>query len=265
MTANPTSGPAPLTVTFDATASVDSDGTIINYFWDFGDGNTANGSTASHTYAPGNYTAQLVVTDNLGGFSTDAEPISATNLPPVAAFTVTSSTGTAPLAITANAATSNDPDGSITSYAWDFDTAGSFPGDTASGVTANHTYGAGVYTARLTVTDNNGVTATTTRTITVSGTPAAPTGLHLTGSGCCDTYGDFAWNQVPGADAYNVEIDGYFLGGCVTDHGATFNGQVSTGRVQAVGLCLGSNYDASIRARANGTWGPFSSSINFNL
>jgi hypothetical protein len=33
----------------------------------------------------------------------------------------------------------------------------------------------------------------------------------------------------------------------------------------AVGLCLGSNYDASIRARANGTWGPYSSSINFNL
>ena len=68
-----------------------------------------------------------------------------------------------------------------------------------------------------------------------------------------------------GADAYEVFMDGYFLGGCVTDHGAVISGQVSTGRVQAVGLCLGSQYDVSIRARANGVWGPWSGSIHITL
>jgi hypothetical protein len=127
-------------------------------------------------------------------------------------------------------------------------------------------YTAGTYTVRLTVTDSFGASSQTTRNITITGTPAAPSGLHLTGSGCCDTYGDFAWNPVPGADMYRVEIDGYFLGGCVTDHGADQPGQRDSGRVQAVGLCLGSNYDAYIRARVNGgTWGPNSGTINFNL
>ena len=265
LTASPTTGAAPLHVHFEGAASVDSDGTIIQHFWDFGDGQSGIGATINHTYAPGTYTAQLLVTDNLGGIGTDSVVINATNLPPVAAFTVTSTTGVSPLAVTFNAGTSVDPDGSITSYAWDFDTAGSFPGDTASTVTANHTYTAGTYTARLTVTDNNAVTATTTRTITVTGTPAAPTGLHRTGQGCCDTYGDFAWNQVPGAEAYEVYMDGFFLGGCVTDHSAVINGQVSSGRVQAVGLCLGSQYDVRVRARANGVWGPWSSDISITL
>ena len=36
---------------FDASASTDSDGTIVDYVWDFGDSNTASGVAASHTYA----------------------------------------------------------------------------------------------------------------------------------------------------------------------------------------------------------------------
>ena len=40
-----------LTVSTDAAASTDSDGTIATYAWDFGDGATGTGSTATHTYA----------------------------------------------------------------------------------------------------------------------------------------------------------------------------------------------------------------------
>lgn len=55
------------TVTYDGTASSDPDGTIASYFWDFGDGTSATGSTATHTYLqPGQYRAVLVVTDNSG-------------------------------------------------------------------------------------------------------------------------------------------------------------------------------------------------------
>jgi PKD repeat protein len=55
--------------TFDATGSADSDGTLVSYEWDFGDGSpTGSGATASHTYAtPGDYPVQLTVTDDRSG------------------------------------------------------------------------------------------------------------------------------------------------------------------------------------------------------
>jgi PKD repeat protein len=59
-----------LDCTFDATTSTDSDGTIDDYAWDFGDGGTGTGSTPHHVYAdPGTYTITLVVTDD--GAATD--------------------------------------------------------------------------------------------------------------------------------------------------------------------------------------------------
>ena len=67
MSALPASGVAPLSVTFDGSGSSDNDGTILSYAWNFGDGTTATGVTANHTYtAPGNFSARLTVTDNLG-------------------------------------------------------------------------------------------------------------------------------------------------------------------------------------------------------
>ena len=63
--ATPESGTAPLQVDFDATASFDSDGNIIAYDWDFGDGATGSGINVSHTYStPGSYQAILTVTDD---------------------------------------------------------------------------------------------------------------------------------------------------------------------------------------------------------
>lgn len=56
------------TVTADAAASRDLDGTLVEYVWDFGDGATATGSTVSHTYTlPGTYLTTLAVKDNQGG------------------------------------------------------------------------------------------------------------------------------------------------------------------------------------------------------
>ena len=57
-----------LTCAFDGSGSSDADGVIVNYAWNFGDGTSASGVTASHTYPwVGTFTVRLTVTDNIGG------------------------------------------------------------------------------------------------------------------------------------------------------------------------------------------------------
>ena len=170
-TASFTATPTNLTVAVDGTASSDPDGTIASYAWDFGDGTSGTGSTASRTYgAAGTYTVKLTVTDDKGATGQTTRTVTVTsppaqNQPPVAAFTATPTN----LAVAFDASTSSDPDGTVASYAWDFGDSG-----TGTGKTANHTYGAtGDYTVTLTVTDNKGATATKTAQVTVSAAPPA--------------------------------------------------------------------------------------------
>jgi PKD repeat protein len=64
-------------VSFDGSASSDTDGSITSYQWAFGDGGTASGSTASHSYSgAGTFTATLTITDNLGAQSSTSVGIS---------------------------------------------------------------------------------------------------------------------------------------------------------------------------------------------
>ena len=65
--ASPLSGQVPLTVNFNGQNSVDKDGSVVSYNWDFGDGNTSTESKITYTYTKiGIYYATLVVTDNEG-------------------------------------------------------------------------------------------------------------------------------------------------------------------------------------------------------
>ncbi len=72
--ASPTSGAAPLAVSFNGSGSSDPDGDALTYIWNFGDGSpTRETSTAttSYTYNTiGAYTASLVVRDSRGAVST---------------------------------------------------------------------------------------------------------------------------------------------------------------------------------------------------
>lgn len=69
-----------LNVNFDGSASSDSDGTISSWTWDFGDGNTGNGETVSHTYgAAGDYSVVLTVTDNDGASDSQTQVVSVTS------------------------------------------------------------------------------------------------------------------------------------------------------------------------------------------
>jgi PKD repeat protein/C1A family cysteine protease len=69
-TVTPLSGNSPLSVSFDASASCDPDGSIAGYSWNFGDGTSASGATVTHVYTTGSasqvFTARLTVTDNRG-------------------------------------------------------------------------------------------------------------------------------------------------------------------------------------------------------
>ncbi|ONK11351.1 PQQ-dependent sugar dehydrogenase [Streptomyces sp. MP131-18] len=79
----PTSGPAPLAVTFSAEGSNDPDGDEISYSWDFGDGNTSTEPNPSHTYEEdGTYTAELTVTDAGGLTGSASVPINVGNTAP---------------------------------------------------------------------------------------------------------------------------------------------------------------------------------------
>jgi hypothetical protein len=65
-------------------ASTDADGDGLTYAWDFGDGSTAEGATASHTYATaGEYAVRLIVTDVRGLADTVTSTASITPLPTV--------------------------------------------------------------------------------------------------------------------------------------------------------------------------------------
>lgn len=83
--ASPTSGPAPLDVTFSL-AATDADGVISSYVLDFDDGPAQSGAglppSASHTYAAsGAYVATLTVTDNAGATGTASVTVNVGGLP----------------------------------------------------------------------------------------------------------------------------------------------------------------------------------------
>ncbi|SEH61433.1 PKD domain-containing protein [Halopenitus malekzadehii] len=63
-------------VAFDASSSETPNGEIVNYSWDFGDGNTASGETATHTFEEsGGYTVELSVVDDEGQIATTTESL----------------------------------------------------------------------------------------------------------------------------------------------------------------------------------------------
>ncbi|MUV90306.1 PKD domain-containing protein [Halapricum sp. CBA1109] len=86
-TASFTASCASLTCDFDGLGSSDPDGSIASYSWQFGDGNSGNGETTSHTYdGGGTYDVTLTVTDDdsASNSTTQSVSISDTNPPSVA-------------------------------------------------------------------------------------------------------------------------------------------------------------------------------------
>lgn len=209
---SPSTGAPPLTVNFDGSASYDPNGTITAYSWNFGDGGTASGAIVTHTYNnAGVFTARLTVTDNEGKTGstyhniTVAEPTTP-NERPIARFSFSPSTGLYPLPVTFDGSASSDPDGRISQYWWDFG-----DGRTATGRVVTHTYTRyGTFMIRLTVRDNMGAAASTSKTIRVLSLQK-PLNLNWTTHSDESLFQiryvtDVTWERNPANDALGAQI-----------------------------------------------------------
>ncbi len=152
-----------LDCTFDSSASSVEGATITSRTWNFGDGETGTGTTPEHTYAAsGTYDVTLTVTSSKGKTASVTHPVQVTriNHEPTAAFTFSCDQ----LECSFDGSSSDDPDGDVTDYAWDFG-----DGNTGSGSTVDYTFAsAGTRTVTLTVTDNDGGTDTKSNEVTTT-------------------------------------------------------------------------------------------------
>lgn len=169
----PYSGTQGVSLAFDGSGSTDTDGTIIDYAWDFGDGTTGTGVAPAHIYQnTGTYTVSLTVTDDGGSSDTNATSatIGAGNQAPTA-HPGGPYTGTVGSTVSFDGSGSTDSDGTISSYVWDFG-----DGATGRGMTTSHAYSAqGTYNVSLTVTDDVGAIDSATTSVTIDPANQAPT------------------------------------------------------------------------------------------
>jgi len=183
--ATTTSGPAPLSVTFSAVKSSDTEtpASGLTFQWDLGDGNTKNDQgevgtrfqTIEHTFTtradgttctPGDqciFTVQLKVTDNGGKSDVATMKILVGNTVPVANVTVSPLVGPADLEVVFNAIASTDGDHDPLTVDWDFGDGGvkenhPITGDTGeTSGDVHHTYTTpGSYFPKAKVRDNHG-------------------------------------------------------------------------------------------------------------
>jgi YD repeat-containing protein len=162
-------------VTFTSTSS-DPDGQSVTEDWDLnndGKFDDGSGKTATRTFAKaGTYTIRLRASDTEGMSSVASHQVTVGGRPPVASFTVTPQSVETGQPASFDAAGSSDPDGTVQRYQWDLDGNGSYETDTGSNAQTSRFYAdAGNVIVGLLVTDDDGKTAETQRTLTVTQAP----------------------------------------------------------------------------------------------
>jgi PKD repeat protein len=183
----PTSGIAPLTVQFTDRST----GNPTMWSWDFGDGGTDSVANPVHTYAKaGSYTVKLSASNQMGGSGTKVKEWYVTVSPCdpiVASFNAVPTSGTAPLTVQFTDQSTGKP----TMWSWDF-------GDGTTGemlANPSHTYTrAGVYTVKMTASNQCGSSDTAVREGCVTVSPA------------CSISADFVGTPVSGAAPLTVQF-----------------------------------------------------------
>ena len=201
-TASSLAGVAPVFIEFNASLSSDSDGAVVGYSWDFGDGSTGYGMVAQHIFRKaGQHTVSLIVRDDQGATAlaqavVTIEAGGMANKPPRPDFLVkrlqgrintaaaTAGSATDLLAVHFDGSASVDPDGNIVEYLWSLG-----DGNTAEGLSVDHVYAElGTYTVSLSVMDDQGATAFIEKKVPISDAPvasdvyvSAPAGVEVRG------------------------------------------------------------------------------------
>jgi PKD repeat protein len=155
-------------IIFDASESNDPDGKIVDYEWDFGDGDSSHGITKSvcrHSYSSsGKFQANLTVTDNEGGTGEKTSEVIVEEPLPEAIGTYSPGEPKVGEVITFDASQSKDKRGRIVDYEWDFD-----DGYLGKRVSIDHQYSrSSTYNVKLTVTNDRGVKDSSIIAVTVS-------------------------------------------------------------------------------------------------
>ncbi|HMC86391.1 MAG TPA: PKD domain-containing protein, partial [Chitinophagaceae bacterium] len=167
--------------TLDGSASADTDGTITTYLWTETSGpatysfaNAAAATTVLSNLVQGVYIFNLQVTDNAGAISNSSVTVTVSAPPNKAPVANAGSPITITLPVnmaTLDGSASYDPDGTITTYSWN-----KISGPGAVTIVNSNTsmptvigLAQGEYVFELTVTDNNGATATAQVIVTVNG------------------------------------------------------------------------------------------------
>ena len=158
-----------------------SNGTITNWFWDFGDGSDSAVQNPYHQYLiSGTYTVVLIITDEFGSDTLTRTDYVNIDIPPVAQYTsdLISCLTNTNITFTDQSTTL----GTITTWAWDF-------GDSSQSTLQHpvHQYASpGTYTVELTVTDefgNNTITKTDYITVSILSGPGSDYGFSIGGKG----------------------------------------------------------------------------------
>ena len=153
--------------------SVDPDGSVDAWAWDFGDGASSVEQNPEYIFSQsGTYTVSLLVTDNEGAVDSTSQQITVTDgetTPVVVAFNSTAN------GLTVNFEDQSAPDSLIASRVWDF---GDGTADSTSTATPEHTYGIdSTYTVTLTVVDVNEFVWETSQSVTVQSGNVGPVAL----------------------------------------------------------------------------------------
>ncbi|HMR97464.1 MAG TPA: PKD domain-containing protein [Microthrixaceae bacterium] len=238
-------------------------GRVVSYRWDFGDG---TGSTEadpvkvfSRSSPPTGFPVVLTVTDDAGRTAVARTGLIVVNRAPTVALAAAPESGTGPLTVTFSAVVGDEPDlepAPPLKYSWDFGNGSTSDRPDPGSVLYPD---AGTYTARLTVTDDEGLSATATRTVVVAAPgPAAPANLRLlrVGSLRDGRFVEMDWSRSPVARRYELQLS---CVACVEQASA----QTTSTQLRIRGLPEPSRaYDARVRAMdRDGVWGPWSAPV----
>jgi hypothetical protein len=228
MTITPNPARAGQTVTFDASKSSYSQGTIARYEWDLDGNGSYERTTTTPTVTAAYATAQTVnvglrVVDSNGGWDYIAQPLRIGNFPPEARVSASPTPALSGQTVTLDASSSTDQ-GTITDYRWDLNGDGTYATDTGTNPKVSTSFSAlGTHTVGVQVRDENGLSAT------------ASTAVKVLEQGVSD-YSDAVLNT-PGVQAYYRL--GESTGPTIHDLEGSANGTVSGGTFGLEGAVAG--------------------------